>query len=53
MRTDWGKFLAERGLESPGREEAVRQTVEHIARKKELEKLRQEQKAKRKPRKKR
>ena len=53
MTTDWAKILAERGLESPGWEEAVRRTVELTARKKEQEKLRMEQKSKRKPRNKR
>ena len=53
MATDWGKILAERGLESPDDEEAVRRTTELTARKKEQEKLGMEQKSKRKPRNKR
>ena len=36
-RTFWTKVLAEKGLESPGREEAVRKTLEKIAYKKKLE----------------
>ena len=38
MNKDFGqKVLAEKGLESPGREEAVRKTLEKIAEKKSLE----------------
>lgn len=33
----WSKALAQKGLESPGREEAVRKTLEKIAEKKSLE----------------
>ena len=33
----WSKVLAEKGLESPGRNEAVRNTLEKIAEKKSLE----------------
>ena len=43
---NWAKKLEELGLESPGREEAVRATLETIARKKQIEKARQDNKGK-------
>jgi len=42
----WSKALAEKGLESPGREEAVRKTLEKIAEKKSLEEARRLSKVK-------
>ena len=45
MKTDfWSKVLKERGLESPGREEAVKATLEKIAEKKRV--IREQQKMK-------
>jgi len=32
----WSRVLGEKGLESPGREEAVRKTLEHVAKKKQV-----------------
>lgn len=50
---DWAKRLGELGLESPGREEAVRDTLELIQKRKQMEAARQEAKAKGSRRKKR
>jgi hypothetical protein len=45
MKADfWSKVLKERGLESPGREEAVKATLEKIAEKKRV--IREQQKMK-------
>lgn len=43
---DWARKLAELGLESPGREEAVKATLEFIAHKKLIEKNRVKNKGK-------
>jgi hypothetical protein len=45
--TFWTRVLAEKGLESPGREEAVKDTLERIKMKKELKEQRQQEKKKR------
>jgi len=45
MKTDfWSKVLKEKGLESPGREEAVKAALEKIAEKKRV--IREQQKMK-------
>lgn len=52
MKTDfWAKTLKEKGLESPGREEAVRKTLEYIQEKKDREELLRKEKLEKRKRK--
>ena len=45
-RSFWTRVLAERGLESPGREEAVERTMEKVSEKKRIEEAKRVFKAK-------
>lgn len=45
-RSFWTRVLAEKGLESPGREQAVKRTVEKVAEKKRIEEAKRVFKAK-------
>ena len=45
-RSFWTRVLAEKGLESPGREEAVERTMEKVAEKKRIEEAKRAFKAK-------
>ena len=45
-RSFWTRVLAEKGLESPGREEAVERTMEKVAEKKRIEEAKRVFKAK-------
>ena len=51
-RSFWTKFLSEKNLESPGREEAVEKTLEKIAYRKKLQQIKRDAKLNKKGKKK-